>query len=291
MNINRRTFLAGILGVCSCGVRSHAANSEDDFVCLTEQIPTDLIDKLPAGLSDFLFQGTQPLRVTPFDNQGHSVVFRPFQLMLKDDAWTAVDSLPGGKPGRLSIGVHFQDGTAEQREMVRVIASEWSASDAAPVDFVFGSDSTKHIRVRFNPRSANEAGQWSYVGRRAKRYGASEPTLMLEKCTRSTILHEFGHALGLRHEQSHPLSTLDWNRQAVYRYYADHYNWDPPRVDSQIFKVYSASYMCKGSPGFDQSSVMIYPIKPEFLNSGTGIALNDHLSSGDKACVSRMYGA
>ncbi|MGO7078721.1 M12 family metallopeptidase [Rhizobium johnstonii] len=258
---------------------------------MTEQIPTDGIDGLPAGLSDLLFQGAQPLQVTPFDNTGRSAVFKPFQLMLKADAWRAVDSLPGGAPGRLRIGVHFQDGTAEQHEMVRAIASEWSASEAAPVDFVFGSDSTRHIRVRFNPRSKNEAGQWSYVGRRAKRYGASEPTLMLEKCTRSTILHEFGHALGLRHEQSHPFSNLDWNRQAVYRYYADHYQWARPRVDSQIFKVYSASYMCKGAPDFDHSSVMIYPIKPEFLNSGTGIALNDHLSSGDKACVNRMYGA
>ena len=68
-------------------------------------------------------------------------------------------------------------------------------------------------------------GNWSYIGTHAKQVAEDKPTMHLDrtddsKTFRSTVLHEFGHALGLMHEHQHPENTVDWNTQAVFHEYA-----------------------------------------------------------------------
>jgi hypothetical protein len=295
MRLTRRQILGGGLGLCGCSFlrrnafsESFAADERGPFVCLTEQVPLDGGAEIQE-LLEYLGNSDEPITIIPYTNPGESATFVPFQLMLKEDAWKPSDSLEGEQEGRIKIAVHFQDGTEAQKQLVRSVAAEWSERDAAPVDFVFDSPIKSHIRVRFTPRFRVEAGQWSYVGRRAKRYGPDEPTLMLERCDRATILHEFGHAIGLRHEQSHPENGIDWNKAALYEYYKVKYKWNKKKVDQQVLKVYSKSYICKGSSKFDKDSVMIYAIPGYLLNSGNGTKLNQALSSGDIACVRRMY--
>jgi len=66
------------------------------------------------------------------------------------------------------------------------------------------------IRISFNPAS----GSWSYVGSDAIRVPSDNATMnfnwidkgsAMTEGDRSVILHEFGHALGYRHEHQSPI--------------------------------------------------------------------------------------
>jgi len=40
-----------------------------------------------------------------------------------------------------------------------------------------------------------------------------------------TVIHEFGHALGMIHEHQHPLAAIPWDKDKVYTYYAGYPNY------------------------------------------------------------------
>ena len=42
-----------------------------------------------------------------------------------------------------------------------------------------------------------------------------ECTMNLARIERATVLHQFGHALGLEHEHQHPTAPLEWNQEKV----------------------------------------------------------------------------
>ena len=41
-----------------------------------------------------------------------------------------------------------------------------------------------------------------------------------------SILHEFGHALGMLHEHQSPANGIPWDETKLYDYYRAHYDWD-----------------------------------------------------------------
>ena len=48
-----------------------------------------------------------------------------------------------------------------------------------------------------------------------------------------TTIHEFGHSLGLLHEQSYP-KGIQWNKDTVYKFYAKYQGWDKQKVDYNV---------------------------------------------------------
>ena len=59
-------------------------------------------------------------------------------------------------------------------------------------------------------------GSWSYIGADAATIPKESFTMNLGFVDRSTVLHEFGHSLGLIHEHQSPFKGgYEWNRDEV----------------------------------------------------------------------------
>ncbi|CAF4012806.1 unnamed protein product [Rotaria sp. Silwood1] len=105
---------------------------------------------------------------------------------------------------------------------------------------------------------------------------------------RSTILHEFGHALGLDHEQQNPIGGIKLNETAVYKRYGGppHY-WSPDKIKLNVIDMFSKD---QTNGVYDPNSIMHYAIDPELtINKCCGTKKNNDLSTGDKHAIQKLY--
>jgi hypothetical protein len=104
---------------------------------------------------------------------------------------------------------------------------------------------------------------------------------------RATAMHEFGHALGLFHEQSYP-GAIRWNKaDSVYDYYRKTQKWDRKMTDYQVFNVNDQFYT--NGTKYDPLSIMQYSVEPWQTLDGFSIPENYDLSAGDKALIAALY--
>jgi hypothetical protein len=121
------------------------------------------------------------------------------------------------------------------------------------------------IRISFDPSK----GSWSAIGTDARNTAfAGKATMNLGRLPddgayltsrhKATILHEFGHALGMVHEHQSPArgGTITLNEHEVYRYYRPLLQNRDALVKSQVIDVYSLSEVSNYSH-FDEKSIMM----------------------------------
>jgi hypothetical protein len=187
----------------------------------------------------------------------------------------------------ITLNVGFMGGTREQKRTVQRFASEWIGGGLEKhIRFVFDTSLERsHIRVSFKKNGGNVPE----VGARADHVPKSKPTMNLADLTRRAILHEFGHALGLRHEHHHPEAGIVWNRPAVLARYREH-GWSDKKIEENVFRRFNKTHSCNGS-AFDPDSVMLYPFDRELTLNGVASKLNEHISRGDRRCLIRTYSA
>ena len=77
--------------------------------------------------------------------------------------------------------------------------------------------------------------------------------LIKEQSFKGTVLHEFGHALGLIHEHMSPVSGIKWDSAAVYSR-KRMMGWSKEMTDAQLFKKYSLAYT--NGTTYDPKSIM-----------------------------------
>ena len=101
-----------------------------------------------------------------------------------------------------------------------------------------------------------------------------------------TTTHEFGHALGLLHEQSYP-KGIKWNKDTVYKYYAKYQGWDKQKVDYNVIGASDIFYT--NGTSYDPLSIMHYPVEAWQTVDGFVVGLNNTMSEGDKKIVAALY--
>lgn len=147
------------------------------------------------------------------------------------------------------------------------------------------------IRVTFD-----SGGSYSFVGtdnlsvdrgRETMNFGWLEPDMEpTDEVARAVILHEFGHALGLVHEHSHPKNGIPWNRPAVYRHYAG-LGWTKADVDHNVFARFDESKTQFSE--YDRESVMHYPVPNELTIGDYEVPWQSDLSDADMVFLNNLY--
>ncbi|KAI9459362.1 hypothetical protein HD554DRAFT_1620690 [Boletus coccyginus] len=132
----------------------------------------------------------------------------------------------------------------------------------ANISFKEVKNGKAHIRIGFDRRN----GSWSYIGRNADKFDSEGVTLNLGSIDIyevpkdedfGTILHEFGHALGLLHEHQSPLRGSDVDRMMRQRSgeYARRFG-SAKLVEDQMIEAVEEGSITNLST-FDQDSIMI----------------------------------
>lgn len=146
------------------------------------------------------------------------------------------------------------------------------------------------IRVDFQPRF-NDGGS-SRFGTDALTGSPHDASMSLGTNFSSphyqrTVIHEFGHALGLHHEHQHPDAKIPWDREKTYSYYARAFGFSRQEVDDNVFpfeRVPGKTY----TP-YDRQSVMHYKVLNELTIGDWHQAASMHISEGDIALVKKAY--
>lgn len=166
--------------------------------------------------------------------------------------------------------------------------NEWAERVNLKFEYLASNSSTKaDINIGFrHSKDSNPDGSHSYIGTDCK-----GKTVSINFGWRSarTYRHEFGHALGLKHEHQLPSHDIEWNKKYIYDYYAQSDGWDQATVDRNVFDVLSSSSCIYSEP--DIKSIMCYYIPKEFIKSGdvSSFPNNTIISDIDKKFISYMY--
>lgn len=188
------------------------------------------------------------------------------------------------------VTVSFQPGVSEfYKYYVKKHAVKWS--QYANLDFSFvpsGGD----IRV-----GTENSGSWSQIGTYARYVSPSKQTLNLgwADSTGRTCIHEFGHAIGLMHEQT-LIPDDKWDKPVIYADLAAYPNyWNKATVDANMFSGFNAVTMDStafdGGSAYmsDDASVLLYDIKDSWMKNKKGYRGGPKISVKDGIFISRIY--
>lgn len=148
--------------------------------------------------------------------------------------------------------------------------------------FVFVSQGG-NVRVSFNPNG----GAYSLVGTDCLK-SEEQSTMNLGWLDAGTIIHEFGHVLGMIHEHQNPKGKpIPWDDSAVYQWAKQTQGWDHDTTYHNIIERYNVDQL--NASEFDPQSVMLYFFPPQLTTNHKGTNNNHRISPEDAIYISKVY--
>lgn len=210
-------------------------------------------------------------------------------------------------PNGSVIKVGFLDGTAEEIDAVVKEASEWM--DYANIKFEWHKEvgPSKDMDELVTFKDCGGAGLAWFVrapGPASSRFAhrgefsvclsayPAELNAGAKDHAIANVKHEFGHVLGLMHEQFNPGMKVTWDREYVYEWCAKTQKWPKDNCDAQVMDSMvklQPEHKWRVSP-FDKDSIMFYGIlDPNFTEERVVYPQPLKISEQDKKGIGEMY--
>lgn len=198
----------------------------------------------------------------------------------------------------VTLNVLILNGSRENQDLIKETAQEWGKY--GNIDFVFSTYPAAKEVFDIMIEIYEEKNELGYAGTSATGNEAKyfidnlDPSMRLWftesdslESKKGTILHEFGHALGLQHEHKHPQRSFNYNEKEVY-VTCSNLGWTKKMCDD--FKV--NTYPTEGHVifNYDLNSIMHYLVhKSELSNNDKSIGGSRVLSTLDKIAIAKLY--
>jgi hypothetical protein len=167
-------------------------------------------------------------------------------------------------------------------EAVKLVVKE-RIMPIANLNFEFVGEGQGDVRVGFS----GQDGAWSLLGTDCLLSNDSR-TMNFGWMDVTTIIHEFGHAIGLIHEHQNPRGVpIDWDEEAVYAWAASTQGWSRDVTYHNIIQRYAVD-QTNGSD-YDSKSIMHYFFAPELTMDRVGVDANLILSPMDTKWIGKVY--
>jgi Astacin (Peptidase family M12A) len=134
----------------------------------------------------------------------------------------------------------------------------------------------------------NNEGSSSLVGYNSKKQAIQGKNSMnFSWFNVRTIMHEFGHSLGLLHEHQNPKKGIEWNSEKIYKWTNETQGWDKRQTDINILNKYKVDQT--NGTDFDDLSMMKYGYPAEFTLNNQEQLKCEILSTHDVQFLTCMY--
>jgi len=189
-------------------------------------------------------------------------------------------------PTRLTVG--FFNGTLAEKRQVRAAIRDWTnVGIGISFQFHFNENEVSSCKIRI--RFSDDHRSWAYIGTTANLIAEDQETVHFgDKLEKQTILHEFGHVLGMIHEHQAPQGSgnnLEFHEDVILNEMKG--IWSEEEVRSNI--LYRPEAELLNGDTYDRDSIMHYCLHPHWIKKGPKLKENEELSGLDKKWVKRYY--